>query len=107
MAKHERLSTKLSTIWQIIDYLSKKIDYQHPWPPSNIIFQHHLKKIVCANMRVDRSWDDRAAACSEQHIHIAGVRDKSENLELRKYSPCGNIESVAAPAKKSMKAKAD
>ena len=28
MAKHKRLSTKLSTIWQIIDYLSKKIDYR-------------------------------------------------------------------------------
>ena len=26
--KHKRLSTKLSTIWQIIDYLSKKIDYR-------------------------------------------------------------------------------
>ena len=28
LAKHKRLSTKLSTIWQIIDYLSKKIDYR-------------------------------------------------------------------------------
>ena len=28
LAKHKRLSTKLLTIWQIIDYLSKKIDYR-------------------------------------------------------------------------------
>ena len=34
----------------------------------------NLKKIVRANMRVDRSWNEAAAACSEQHVHLAGVQ---------------------------------
>ena len=57
-------------------------------------------------MRVDRRWDESAAACSEQHIHLAGVQTYQKILNLEKYLPGGNIESVAAPAEKSMKDKA-
>ena len=58
-------------------------------------------------MRVDRSWDKGAADGGEQHIHLAIVRNKSQFWNLKKYSPGGNIESVAAPSEKSMKGEAD
>ena len=38
----------------------------------------YLQEVVCADMRVDRSWDKGAAAGGEQHIYLAIVRDKSQ-----------------------------
>ena len=83
--KNKRLSTKLSTFWQIIDYLSKKINYRSGHPAVDELMGNQLYLGIKHALWWITS-GDRDDECDECSLEIWADAEKFSNG--KKNLPC-------------------